>query len=300
MQRTQDELYTLVKDLKTKAQFTKEITKRYKTYGELLDKDTIAFLLADELGRNTFSLTSIAGLTADKDATVVATVQGISEVKTFRKKNGTVGKVLNLEISDASGRCRLVLWNEDIELVKSRDITIGTCIRIINGYTKTSYTGLELNLGKWGMLDVEPPETHAPSHQIPPPIRLLVSCRAARPPRRFFKDNGDFGFVTTIIIKTPDGGTQPVTLWDASVKAIQDIKLGETIVLHHVEKKTMNGTDQWHLNGAGSIEKTRPPTRQKPGTTTTGEDPCGQAITRHAINATSTPRRNTAAPIARS
>ncbi len=264
MQRTQDELYALVKDLKTKTQFTKEITRRYKTYGELLDKDTIAFLLVDELGRNTFSLTSIACLKADMDATVVATVQAVPEVKTFRKKNGTVGKVLNLEIGDTSGRCRLVLWNEDIELVKSKNMTVGTHIRIINGYTKAAYSGLELNLGKWGMLDVEHPETHAPPAQDSVSSSLSGILQSREATKAFFKDNGDFGFVTTITIQTPEGGTQPVTLWDASVKAIQDIKIGEAIVLHHVEKKTMNGTDQWHLNGAGSIEKTAPHTNKDP------------------------------------
>lgn len=264
MQRTQDELYTLVKDLKTKAQFTKEITKRSKAYGELLDKDTIAFLIVDELGRNTFSLTSIAALTSGTDATVLATIRTISDVKTFRKKNGTTGKVLNLDISDETGHCRLVLWNEDIELVKAKDITTGTRIRIINGYTKASYTGLELNLGKWGMLDVEPPQTTP----APPPQTATCSLagilQSREATKAFFKDNGDFGFVTTITIKTPDGGTQPVTLWDASVKAIQDITLGDTIVLHDIEKKTENGTDHWHLNGTGRIEKTTPRQQNEP------------------------------------
>jgi replication factor A1 len=259
MQRSQDTLYPLIADLRTKAQFTKEITKRYKTYGELLDKDTIALLLVDELGRNTFSLTKINDLKPDTDATVTATVHNISDVKTFRKKNGTTGKVLNLDITDDTGTCHLVLWNDDIQQVKSKDIKPGTHIRIINGYTKTSYTGLELNLGKWGMLDIDDTPTQPPPATTDSTNHSLSGILHSRETTKaFFKDNGDFGFVTTINIQTSDGTTQPVTLWDASVKAIQDIHLGEAITLRRVEKKTVNGTNEWHLNDAGSVERTTP------------------------------------------
>jgi len=252
MQRTQGDLYPLVKDLRTKAQFTREISKRYRAYGELLDKDTIAFLLVDELGRNSFSLTAIAALKSGMDATVVATVQAVSEVKTFRKKNGTVGKVLNLDIMDDSGGCRLALWNQDIELVKSREIAVGTRIRVINGYTKDGFGGVELNLGKWGMLDVEPDaglvSIKEGTDQV---LSGVLQSRDAT--KAFFKDNGDFGFVTTISVKTAGGEVFPVTLWDASVKAIQGIRLGEAITLQNVSRKTVNGAVEWHLNGDGRV-----------------------------------------------
>ncbi len=245
MQRTQGDLYPLVKDLRTKAQFTREISKRYQAYGELLDKDTIAFLLVDELGRNSFSLTPISRLAAGMDATVVAMVGGVAEVKTFRKKNGTVGKVLNLDIADESGGCRLALWNKDIELVKSKGISVGTRIRVINGYTKDSYGCAELNLGKWGMLEVEPMAEQTSDSSIDQVLSGVLVSREAT--RAFFKENGEIGFVTSITVKTTSGEILPVTLRDASVKSIQGIKLGESIALQRGPNAIKNGTDEWHF-----------------------------------------------------
>lgn len=253
MQRSQGELYPLVKDLWTKARFSREISKRYHDYGELLDKDTIAFLLVDELGRNSFSLTTIADLKPDCDATVVATVQGISEVKTFRKKNGTVGKVVNLDIRDGSGACRLVLWNEDIELIKVKGIAAGTRVRVVNGYTKASFGGLELNLGKWGLLEVEAPGEASVVCESEAVLYGVLQSREAT--KAFFKDNGEFGFVTTITVRTSDGRTLPVTLWDACVKAAQDLKIGEAVELQKVVRKAANGSVELHLEGAGSIHR---------------------------------------------
>jgi hypothetical protein len=251
MQRTQGELYLLVKDLWTKSRFSREISSRYAAYGELLDKDTIAFLLVDELGRNTFSLTRIVDLKPGVDATVVGAVQSVSEVRTFRKKNGTVGKVLNLEISDGSGVCRLVLWNEDIELVKGKSIAVGTRVRVINGYTKDSYGGVELNLGKWGLLEVE-----AVAEPVPVVVCDDVLCGvllSREATKAFFKDDGEFGFVTTITVRTADGQLMPVTLWDACVKAVQGIGLGETVTLQRVERRSVNGAVEWHVQGGGSV-----------------------------------------------
>lgn len=245
MQRTQGDLYPLVKDLRTKAQFTREISKRYQAYGELLDKDTIAFLLVDELARNSFSLTPISRLAAGMDATVVATVKGVAEVKTFRKKNGTVGKILNLDIADESGGCRLALWNKDIELVKCKGISVGTRIRVINGYTKDSYGCAELNLGKWGMLEVEPMAEQTSDSSIDQVLSGVLVSREAT--RAFFKENGEIGFVTSITIKTTSGEILPVTLRDASVKSIQGIKLGESIALQRGPNATNNGADEWHF-----------------------------------------------------
>jgi hypothetical protein len=256
MQRTQGELYLLVKDLWSKAQFSREISKRFASYGELLDKDTIAYLIVDELGRNSFSLTQITDLKPDADATVVASVKSISDVKTFRKKNGTVGKVLNMEVSDGSGVCRLVLWNDDIELVKGKGIKVGTKVRVINGYTKTSYGGVELNLGKWGMLEVE-----ASTEPCPETGSELVLCgvlQSREATKAFFKDNGEFGFVTTITVKTSDGQIMPVTLWDSCVKAVQGIGLGETVKLQRVERRSVNGSMEWHVQDEGAIQRESP------------------------------------------
>jgi replication factor A1 len=258
MWRTKSELYTLIADVKTKKDYEKEIKSRYKQYGELVDQDTIALLLVDELGRNTQSITKIADLRADGDFTVVGRVLSVSDSRTFRRKSGNQGKVVNLEIVDDTGTCRLVLWNEDIEQVKNKDIQPGKTVKVINGYTKQGYTGeLEINLGRWGTLQVLPsvsqPRGKSSTETARKITGVLIHKEASR---AFFKDDGEFGFVTSIIIRENEKDTQ-VTLWDQLVKELQSCTIGDTITLTSVTTKKCNGGVEYHMNGKSQILRHR-------------------------------------------
>ncbi|MBN2602806.1 MAG: hypothetical protein JXA91_01580, partial [Candidatus Thermoplasmatota archaeon] len=155
MHKTSDDLYESVKDLLTRTEFEEKIEKEYIERDGLLDKDTIALLIVDELGRNNKNISSISNLVAGKEGTIFANVIGIAEERSFSKKNGYSGKVVNLQISDNTGTCGLVLWDKDVELVKSK-IQVGTNLKIINGYVKQGLNGLEINIGRWGLLEIEP------------------------------------------------------------------------------------------------------------------------------------------------
>jgi len=254
MHKKKAELIEFIADIKTKKQIEKEIQTRYTIYEELVDTDTIAFLLVDELGRNIQSITKIANLTPNGDHTVIGRVLSISEKKTFKRKNGTPGRVINLEIADDSGTCRLVLWNGDIDIVKNKEIQVGTCLKVINGYTKPGYTGgIEINLGRWGLLEVEPldgsvQKQHRNGEDI---SGMLVKKEATK---TFFKDDGDIGFVTTITIKERNVKKE-VVLWDCHVKEIQSFPIGENVMLKNVVKKWQNGKTEFHLLHEGCLEK---------------------------------------------
>jgi replication factor A1 len=256
MHKTKMELIELIADLKTKKEFEKEIKKRYKSYNELIDQDTIALLIVDELGRNKQSITKIVDLAPDGDYTVIGKVQSLSDSKTFRRKNGTPGKVINLEISDDTGSCRLVLWNGDIDHIKNKEIQLGTFVKIINGYTKLGYTGgIEINLGRWGLLEVEPTDISSQKEQPKCNTDEITGVLVQKESTNaFFKDNGEFGFVTTITILEHDTKKE-ITLWDRCVKDIQAYKIGETITLKNITKKCGNGKTEFHVNENNSIEK---------------------------------------------
>jgi len=254
MHKKKAELIEFIADIKTKKQIEKEIQTRYKNYEELVDADTLAYLLVDELGRNTQSITKIANLASNGDHTVIGKVLSISEKKTFKRKNGTPGRVINLEIADDSGTCRLVLWNGDIDTIKNKEIQVGTCLKVINGYTKPGYTGgIEINLGRWGLLEVEPPDGSVQKqHRNGEDISgMLVKKEATK---TFFKDDGDIGFVTTITIKERNVKKE-VVLWDHHVKEIQSFPIGENVMLKNVAKKWQNGKTEYHLLNEGCLEK---------------------------------------------
>jgi replication factor A1 len=256
MHKTKTELIELIADLKTKKDFEKEIKTRYKSYDGLLDQDTIALLIVDELGRNKQSITKIVDLSPNGDYTVAGKILSISDSKTFKRKNGTPGKVINLEITDDTATCRLVLWNGDIGQIKNKDIQRGTIVKIINGYTKLGYTGdMEINLGRWGLLEVEPIDISSQEeqrkHNTDEITGVLVHKESTK---AFFRDNGEFGFVTTITIKEHDTKKE-ITLWDRYVKDIQAYKIGETLTLKNITKKNGNGKTEFHVNEDSTIEK---------------------------------------------
>ncbi len=255
MHKTKNELYELIKDLKTKKEFEEEIKKRFQECEELFDEDTIALFIVDELGRNKQVIKKIADIQPDLDCTVVGKVTNIYESKNFKRKNGRTGKVSNLDISDDTGTCRLVLWNKDVEQVKNKDIVRGTIVKIINGYTKNGYSGLEINLGRWGLLEVEPNDQLAINKLqsvSSDDIEGILSHREST--RAFFKDNGEFGFVTTIKIKEKNEEKQ-IIVWDAKVKEIQKFKIGEQVLIKNITIKQNNGTEEIHVNDNSTIQR---------------------------------------------
>ena len=251
MQQSKDELYEHIKDLKTKKEFEKEIQEHYQKYEQLFDKDTIALLIVDGLGKNKQVISKIADLKPDSDYVVAGTVTNIYDLRTFTRKNGTSGRVVNLDINDETGTCRLVLWDKDVDQVKNKEIKNGTKIKIINGYTKNGYSGLEINLGRWGILEIKSNETsdikEAGSDEI---NGILIE---KNPTKAFFKDSGEFGFVTKIKIKSNDK-EKHITIWDDKVKEIQKYHIGDHIKLINITLKQNNGQTELHANGHCMIE----------------------------------------------
>jgi replication factor A1 len=255
MHTTKDTLYEFINDLKTKKEFEEEIKKRTQDCDGLFDEDTIALFIVDELGRNKQAITKIADLKANSDSTIEGEITNIYDSKEFTRKNGTSGKVLNLDITDDTGTCRLVLWNKDVEQINSKKIQKGTKLKIINGYTKDGYSGLEIHLGKWGLLETIQNNTTENKNIKSEEINEIEGTLISREPTKaFFKDSGEFGFVTTIKINIGNEEKQ-ITIWDANVKEIQKYKIGDKIQIKDISKKQYNGKTEIHVNGNGTIKK---------------------------------------------
>ena len=250
MHLSKTQLYEQVKDLIPKSEFEKEISKRYKESDELFDIDTVALFIVDELGRNKQVQTKIADIKPNSEFTVIGKITNLTDIRTFKRKNGTTGKVLNLDISDETGSCKLVLWNKDIELVKDK-IDIGTTVKIINGYTKTGPMGIELNVGRYGLIEIVEEDISIKKEESDEVFGILIK---KDPTRAFFRDNGEFGFVTTITIKENDNEKE-FTVWNEKVKEIQKFKIGDKISIQNISEKQKNGIKEFHINGYTKIIK---------------------------------------------
>jgi len=74
------------------------------------------------------------------------------------------------------------------------------------------------------------------------------------PTRAFFKDSGEFGFVTNIKIKD-DESIKQLVIWDEKVKEIQRFKQGDLLIIENFDMRQKNGNKEIHVNGKGTIKK---------------------------------------------
>lgn len=258
MVESKQELYGLLSDFMSWDAFEKEIEKRYREYDTLFDKDTIALLLIDEMGRNTKYVLSLSDLQPGIEATIIGTITYVEPVKTFQRKNGSSGRYVRCGISDETGNSILLLWNEDTKLVESDIILPGSTVKIINGYTKKGYQGVEIHVGKWSSVEpvIGPMDTADLTEKGDKSSGIVLRGQidSIEATRVFFKDDGSYGFFTTLFLITSDGIEQ-VTVWDKKVKQLQGFKKGDHIKIEHVDTRERNGKQEYHVNGRAMIKK---------------------------------------------
>ena len=155
MSDTISELFELVADLMDRDAFDSKIKARYEEYDGLLDEEALAYLIVDELGRNFQKNKSISELKNNDTVNLVVEVEDTGEPRTFSRKNKSVGQVVNIMVTEGTARCKLTLWDKDVEAVKCGKIKKGSRIRIINGYVKVSDFGTEINIGRWGLFLID-------------------------------------------------------------------------------------------------------------------------------------------------
>ena len=256
MRATKAELYLKVKDLLSKKDYDDKIKKLKIEYDHLIDDNTIALLIVDELGRNKENICKINDLENCIECTLIGKVIKISNTRSFNRKNGSDGKVVNIELSDETGSCNLVLWNKDVELIKTKKIKEGTNVKIINGYVKNGYKGLEINVGKYGLIEIlEEDELNITNiNNIKNENEIEGEIINIQPTRAFFKNNGEFGFVTNVILKSNMQKVE-ITVWDEKIKELKKYKIGDFLRIENIDKRQKNGNLELHLNGSGKIKK---------------------------------------------
>ncbi|MEF8879708.1 MAG: OB-fold nucleic acid binding domain-containing protein [Candidatus Thermoplasmatota archaeon] len=252
MHKNIDQLYDLIKDLKTHQEFKQLIKETREKYDDLLDEETAALMIVDKLGRNKQNIVKINQIKPGEEHTVYGTIKQIGEKRNFKRKNGGNGRVVNIDIEDETGSCKLVLWNRDVELIKKKKLRPGTKIKLINGYVKDGYNGLEINLGRWSMLQV----VENNQQKQPPKKEKTITGTISKiePTNTFFKQNGEIGFVTNMQIKNKKG-KQKISLWDEKVKEIQKYSEGDTIKIENYDTRKKQSQKELHLNSKAKIKK---------------------------------------------
>lgn len=255
MEQNIQQFFTRVKDLQSEASFLQEIKKRKKAYDDLFTDEIIAYLLVDELGRNTDAYVKIKDLHPGIECSIKGMITSIDTVKTFQRKKGFKGRLVKLIVTDETGSTPLILWNDDVSLIENNTLGLQTMITVINGYTKKGYNGIEINVGKWSSIEYEQKDQNDIDpclQQSPEDYNIKGILTKVQPTNVFFKDDGTEGFITKIMIQTESGEKQLI-LWDKQVKTIQQYTVGDFICINHVDYRYVNGEKEIHVNGKATI-----------------------------------------------
>jgi replication factor A1 len=121
-------------------------------FGGLVDDATIRRLVLEEGGVK-LATKKISEFKDREEVTAVVKVSKVNEARTFNKRTGGQGRVRNIEVEDESGKCRLTLWDEDIELPEQIDITVGTQLTLTDCYSRQSEYGMDISKGKKGKIE---------------------------------------------------------------------------------------------------------------------------------------------------
>jgi len=247
------DLYQQVSNVISKEEFDMRIQEEILRFGGLVDETAAAMVVVDKLDPYFFSDTTVAALEKGTDATLYAAVDYIGDTRTFDR-----GRVVNIVIGDNADRCVLVLWDANVGLAGDDQLKPGSIIKIINGYVKYGFYGLEVNIGRWGFVDLAP---IAPPDIIleRTPMPLLQATRgvvdaavtvcAINPTQIFFTSQGEL-FVA-VLQATDDSGERDITLWNEMARKIQQYQPGDKIHLSRLYVK------QGRLHG-GDISEIRP------------------------------------------
>jgi replication factor A1 len=102
-------------------------------------------------------VTNIAELAPGMVCTISGFVTGLGEVRQFQKADGTLGKVANIYISDATGRVKVVLWGDHVNLLEGLDL--GFRADIVDAMVKSGWNEeLEISCGWRTRITFAPPE----------------------------------------------------------------------------------------------------------------------------------------------
>lgn len=140
----------------SKEELNDRIIKKQKELSGLVSLEGAVQLIAKDLGINLFENKKIEMrdiMSGMKNVNVTGRIFRISNIIEFKRGGGDTGKVVNVYVGDSTGYIRLVLWDNQVDLVEEETIKLGDVIQVINGMTKENiYGGIEVVIGKYGNL----------------------------------------------------------------------------------------------------------------------------------------------------
>ncbi len=236
--------------------------------GDLFDRLAASYIAASHLGIDLASSIPIKDLTDGLSATIYGLVISELEVNNYRRKTGKEGKMLSFTIGDATGRIKVVIWDEKcIDTLLEKKIETGSKIKIANGMVKENNYGRQISPGKWGavVLDPEdfsefeaPPEkkkniTPIEDIQVGGTYSVKGEIATVFDLRDFTRRSGSTGHVLNVILMDTTSSMK-IVLWDVLAVKHSGLTQGRSIIFHELTARQNRDIVELHSTYRTSIE----------------------------------------------
>ncbi|MDK2789975.1 MAG: hypothetical protein PWP15_482 [Methanothermococcus sp.] len=237
----------------------KRIDEKIMDNSGLLNEEGALILISQELGIDVtyddeddedeyeFTIKDIEE--GQRNVEVTGKIIRTSEIRKFRRKDGSEGKMASIVIADNTGSIRLTLWNDKIDLIAG--LKKGDVVKIENAFSRTWNNRLELNSGS--DLKIEKLETYDESKypvlkesykilELVPNLSATIKGEvvASYEKKEFNKRDGSLGKLKSFILKD-DSGSIRVTLWDDL--ADYEVNTGDKVELEGYVKQGFRGLE---------------------------------------------------------
>jgi replication factor A1 len=174
---------------------------------------------------------------------VAALATQVGDEREFVRRDGTEGKVVSILLEDDTGTVRLSLWDEDAD--KAQSISEGTIIVVENGYTRSGYGGIDLNVGRNGRVHIDPEDFEMEIPEIERKVTDIIDLREGQrnvnirgqllddPIQRDIDTIRGPTMVTNFRIDDGTGEAR-VSLWRDHAEAAMDLTAGAEIRLEYM------------------------------------------------------------------
>ncbi len=216
-------------------ELNKLIKEKKEEYGGIVTDEAILRIIAneynididDELGE--FLIKDIRE--GQINVEIIGVVKDVSEIKTFKRKDGSEGKYRKVVIADKSGEIVITLWDELAE----KDIKVGDILKIRKAKSRIWRDKIELSSGKDTSIRIlESTKKELPEvkeiykiNELEPGITATIEgvVKSSLPPKETKKDNKTVKFRSFIL--EDETGSIRVVLWDELAE--KDIKVGDKV-----------------------------------------------------------------------
>ncbi|MFP4654940.1 MAG: OB-fold nucleic acid binding domain-containing protein [Methanohalobium sp.] len=180
------------------------------------------------------------------DINLLGKILNIWDVKTFKRKDGSQGRVSNLQIGDDTGKIKVTLWDDKADLVKGIDYD--DTVEIINGFARTNNYNqeVEIQIGNHGLLKktntpVDYKEVFTSIDDIDASSKKPYSVEGAVSGigdiKEFTKKDGSINTVANIYL-SDDTGRIRIAFWGKKANLIDQMDIDTKIQIIDAYSKT--------------------------------------------------------------